>query len=63
MLVLERSLSEKIRIGNNIEIMVTKIKGDRVWFGITAPKSLNVVRTELDERDKQQCKRGKNESC
>ncbi len=46
MLVLARSENEKIRIGNDIEIVVVSIRGDRVRLGITAPKSVRIDREE-----------------
>lgn len=47
MLVLSRKLGESIRIGNNIEVTVVEVKGNRVRLGITADRSVSVVRSEL----------------
>ncbi len=47
MLVLSRRVSERILIGDDIVIMVTKVRGDSVCIGIEAPRSLNVRREEL----------------
>ncbi|MDR1141455.1 MAG: carbon storage regulator [Planctomycetaceae bacterium] len=47
MLVLSRNISEKIQIGNDIVLEVVDIRGDRVRFGITAPKNVPIMRTEL----------------
>lgn len=46
MLVLSRKAGESIRIGDDITIHIVKT-GDRVRIGIDAPRSVNVVRTEL----------------
>lgn len=46
MLVLSRKQGESIQIGEDITIHVVKT-GDKVRIGIIAPRSMNVVRTEL----------------
>lgn len=50
MLVLSRRLGEEIIIGDNIRIVVTDIKGDKVRLGITAPASIPVDRKEVHDR-------------
>ena len=52
MLVLSRKIGERILIGDDVEIVVTAIEGSRVRIGIVAPRSLRVVRSELDEQDR-----------
>jgi carbon storage regulator len=47
MLVLTRSLNQAIMIGDNIEIVVVSVKGDKVRIGIKAPNSVPVYRAEL----------------
>lgn len=47
MLVLSRKSTEKIRIGEEIEISVIAISGGKVRIGISAPKSTRIVRSEL----------------
>ena len=49
MLVLSRKLNERIRIGDDIEITVTALTGNRVKIGIAAPRDTKVLRGELDE--------------
>lgn len=49
MLVLSRKLGESITIGDEIEVKVIAIEGDRVKLGIIAPKSLKVHRSEIYE--------------
>lgn len=47
MLVLSRKKDEKIIIGDDIEIMVIEIRGDKVRLGIKAPKDVTVHRQEV----------------
>ena len=47
MLVLSRKAGQKILIGGDIEIIVSRISGNRVTLGIRAPKELRVLRQEL----------------
>lgn len=49
MLVLARRKGESLMIGEDIEITVVDIQGDKVRIGITAPRSLSVLRKELIE--------------
>ncbi len=50
MLVLARSPGEKIRIGDDIEILIVSVQGHCVRVGITAPKSVRVDRQEVYEK-------------
>lgn len=47
MLILSRKVGESLKIGDDIEIFVTEIKGDKVRLGISAPSELKINRTEL----------------
>lgn len=47
MLVLSRKLGEKIRIGDDITIVVASIKGNVVRIGIEAPENVRILRSEL----------------
>ncbi len=49
MLVLSRQRDEVIKIGDDIEITVVDIRGDKVRLGITAPKEVMVHRKEVYE--------------
>jgi len=49
MLVLSRQLDETIMIGNQIEITVVDVRGDKVRLGINAPKDVPVHRKEVFE--------------
>ena len=47
MLVLSRQKDQTIMIGDNIEITVVDIRGDKVRLGITAPSEIPVHRKEV----------------
>ncbi|MCF6096386.1 carbon storage regulator CsrA [Thermovorax subterraneus] len=47
MLVLSRKKGEKLLIGDEVEITVLEIDGDRVKLGIKAPKGVKILRAEL----------------
>ena len=44
MLVLSRKVGETIWIGEDVEIIITEVKGDQVKIGIQAPRSIDVIR-------------------
>jgi len=47
MLVLTRQRDESIMIGDDVEIIIVDVQGDKVRLGITAPKSVPVHRREI----------------
>ncbi|HTV47690.1 MAG TPA: carbon storage regulator CsrA [Phycisphaerae bacterium] len=47
MLVLSRQRDESIMIGENIEITIVDIRGDKVRLGINAPNTVPVHRKEV----------------
>ena len=47
MLVLSRQRDETIMIGDDIEVTVVDIRGDKVRLGITAPREIAVHRKEV----------------
>ena len=47
MLVLSRQRDESIMIGDNVEIIIVDVRGDKVRLGITAPKNIPVHRREI----------------
>lgn len=50
MLVLSRKFSETVKVGP-VEITVVEIRGDKVRLGFQAPRSIPIVRTELEEEE------------
>lgn len=53
MLVLSRQRDESIMIGNDVEITVVDIRGDKVRLGINAPPHIPVHRREIYDAMKQ----------
>ena len=47
MLVLSRQRDQTIMIGDDVEITVVDIRGDKVRLGITAPPAISVHRKEV----------------
>ena len=47
MLVLSRKVGERLVIGENISVVVSKVAGNRVTLAIEAPPSVRIVRGEL----------------
>jgi carbon storage regulator len=57
MLVLSRQKDESIMIGDEVEITIVDVRGDKVRLGITAPKKIPVHRREVYDaiqREKQE---------
>lgn len=50
MLIISRNIGEKLRISDDIEIMVLDVTGQQVRLGIKAPKSISVHREEVYQR-------------
>ena len=49
MLVLTRKVEESILIGDDVEIMVLGVSGDKVRIGINAPREIEVFRKEVKD--------------
>lgn len=47
MLVLSRKEGEKLVIGDNITVVVSRVAGNRVTLGIEAPADVRIIRGEL----------------
>lgn len=53
MLVLSRKEGEKLVIGDNITVVVSRVAGNRVTLGIEAPADVRIIRGELKVQDKE----------
>lgn len=49
MLILTRKQGESFLLGENIEISISEINGDRVRIAIDAPKDVKILRKELKD--------------
>ncbi len=47
MLVLTRKVGERIKIGDNVEVIILGVDGGQVKAGIHAPKEIKIMRSEL----------------
>ena len=47
MLVLSRKRDESIMIGDDVEIIIVEVRGDKVRLGINAPREISVHRKEV----------------
>ena len=56
MLVLSRNVGQIIKIGDDIEIHILNADRGQIRIGINAPKSVNVVRSELIGRPEKSVK-------
>ena len=47
MLILTRKIGESIWINDEIEIIISEVKGEQVKIGINAPRTMEILRGEL----------------
>ena len=47
MLMIRRRCGESVLLGENIEVLVLEVAGNRVKLGISAPREVIVLRNEL----------------
>lgn len=60
MLVLSRKTGESIMIGDDIEVIVTRIESDTIRIAIEAPREISIFRKEIyEEIQRQQETEGK----
>ncbi len=59
MLVLSRQKNESIMVGDDVEIVIVDVRGDKVRLGITAPKKISVHRKEIYEAIQREKAEGK----
>lgn len=57
-MVLSRQRDEVIMIGDDIEITIVDIRGDKVLLGIKAPKEISVHRKEVYDAIKRENRAG-----
>ena len=50
MLIISRRIGEKIKIGDDIEVVILDIKGRQASIGIKAPKGVPIYREEVLRR-------------
>ena len=50
MLVLTRKPGQSIMIGDDIEVQILSVAGDKVRIGITAPRDVGIFRDEVYDR-------------
>lgn len=53
MLILTRNKDQEFKISDDITIKILSVNGKQVKIGIDAPKDINIVRTELLEKGKE----------
>lgn len=58
MLVLSRKTNESIMIGDEIEVMIVQVRGDKVRLGIRAPLEVPVRRKEVYEAIQKEMEEG-----
>lgn len=58
MLVLSRQRDQSIMIGDEIEITIVDVRGDKVRVGINAPKHISVHRKEVYEAIRRESESG-----
>ncbi|HJN38830.1 MAG TPA: carbon storage regulator CsrA [Chloroflexota bacterium] len=54
MLILTRKIDESIIIADDITVTVLEISGERIKIGIDAPRSVTILRHELQEQVRQE---------
>jgi carbon storage regulator len=47
MLVLSRKAGERVLVGEDIEVVILAVEGDRVKLGFTAPRYVPICRAEM----------------
>jgi carbon storage regulator len=53
MLILTRKLNEEIKIGSGITVKIISISENTIKIGIDAPQNIQIVRTELYDKVKE----------
>jgi len=58
MLVITRRPKEKVMIGDDITVTITKIAGNNVFLGIKAPPNVKIMREEIYDPGKKESNAG-----
>jgi carbon storage regulator len=53
MLVLSRKVGDRVLIGDQVTVVVSKIAGNRVTLAIEAPESMHIIRAELPQEERE----------
>ena len=51
MLIITRKEGDSFLIGDNVEVTIQSVKGERVRIAISAPKEIQILRKELVEAE------------
>ena len=63
MLVLNRKKGQRIVIGNQVELTVLEVHGDRVKLGFRGPAEIPIHREEIHRKIADDCNPCKNQTC
>ncbi|MFM7842840.1 MAG: carbon storage regulator [Planctomycetota bacterium] len=53
MLVLSRKVGDRVLIGDQVTVVISKIAGNRVTLAIEAPDSMHIIRAELPQEERE----------
>jgi len=56
MLVVSRKSGQRFYIGDDIEVLIVDVRGDKVRVGINAPKGVCILREELRDKEEESTK-------
>ncbi len=54
MLVVSRKAGQRFYIGDDIEVLIVDVRGDKVRVGINAPKGVCILREELKDKQEEE---------
>jgi carbon storage regulator len=60
MIVISRQKGESVMIGDNIEVTIVDVRGDKVRLGLTYPRNIAVHRKEIYLAIRKEKNEGKN---
>lgn len=62
MLVLSRKVGDRVLIGDQVTVVISKIAGNRVTLAIEAPDSMHIIRAELPQEERERLSSRSNRS-